>query len=496
MIRVVLGLFLIFFPAQPATAAWRMAESAHFRVYAEMSAADLKRRVELLEDYRNLLGRFTTAQVDEGAPKLDIYIVDDIGSTVPFGKIRPNVAGFYSANDSGIAAFATKGDFGQKSLLHEYTHHHMFAATGQSYPAWYVEGFAEYFMTASFYPTRVDFGSFDPGRAYALSLPWLNWDRVIGRDYHRMSSDDTSMFYAQSWLLTHYMFRAPGMNEKLTAYLQAVAGGNDPLAAFKAQVLPETKELNGVLRAYVSKLTYSRLTRKPPVPASVTVRDLPASASDVLMLYAWLDNRGRQAIDDKVALARVQAATARYPGDALAGRTLAMAELYWGDKAKAGTLLDGLLVAAPDDAELLRLKAQTLLAVDEKANRSAARRLLVRAAKAAPTDWRAMHVYVHTSDITHGAVDDNLFNVVQRMWELAPQVSGIVIDMATVLVRKGRLADAGKVLEPVAFEPHGDQYAAFARSLREAALSGDAVAYVKRLEEGPPKAEEPEAKPK
>jgi thioredoxin-like negative regulator of GroEL len=225
----------------------------------------------------------------------------------------------------------------------------------------------------------------------------------------------------------------------------------------------------------------------------VTVRDLPASAGDVIMLYAWLDNRGGEAPDPKEALARVRGAIARHQGDVLAIRTLALAEMYWGDKARANSLLDGLLAASPGDSDLLRLKAEALLAADARANRGEARRLLVRAAKAAPADWRALHLYVHTSDIERGPVDDNLFNVVQRMWELAPQASGIVIDMATVLVRKGRMADAAKVLEPVAFAPHGDGYAALARSLREAALAGDAAAFVKRLEDGPPKMEEPEA---
>lgn len=461
-----------------------------------MSADMLRRRVELLEDYRNLLGRFTTAKVDDSAPKLDIFIVDNIASAVPFGKVGPDVAGFYNAGDRGIAAYATKGEFGQKVLLHEYAHHHMFASTGQSYPAWYVEGFAEYFMTASFYPTRVDFGLFDAGRAYALSQPWLNWDRVIGQDSSKLKGEATQMFYAQSMLLAHYLFRAPGMGEKLNAYLQAVARGTESLAAFKAHVLPETKTLNGVLRAYLAKQTFSRLTRKAPEPAVVTVRDLPASAGDVIMLHAWLDYRGGAATDGKAALARVQSATARYQGDALAIRTLALAEQYWGDKAKALGLINGLLTAAPDDADLLRLKAEILLASDAQANRSEARRLLVRAVKAAPSDWRAMHSYIHTNDIAHGEVNDTLFNVVQATWGLAPQVSGITIDMATVLVRKGRMADAAKVLEPVAFAPHGEAYAGFARLLRDAALAGDAAGFVKRLDDGPPRQEavEPEAK--
>ena len=70
--RTLLFLLIGLVVASPGAAAWRVAESAHFRVYADMSATDLRRRAELLEDYRTLLGKFTTAQVDEAAPKLDI----------------------------------------------------------------------------------------------------------------------------------------------------------------------------------------------------------------------------------------------------------------------------------------------------------------------------------------------------------------------------------------------------------------------------------------
>ena len=472
----------------PSEAAWRVAESAHFRVYGEMSVDDLRKRVELLEDYRGLLGMFTNAKVADDAPKLTIYLVNVIATAVPFGTISDSTAGFYNAGDRGIAAYAEKGDFGQKALLHEYAHHYMFASTGRIYPAWYVEGFAEYFMTATLQPKRVEFGLFDNGRASSLQEPlWLPWEQVLGRNYARMGSEDRYKFYAQSWLLTHYLFRMPGMREKLAAHLAAIAKGSDPLSAFTAHVEPDLKALSRKLRAYTAgrNFTFSRLERAPPVPAPVTVRDLPASADDVLMYYAWLDNRGG-AKDPAAALARIKAATARHPGDALAQRTLAMAELYLGDAGKALPLIDGLLAAAPEDADLLRLKAEALLEMNRDINRGDARRLLVRAVKADPADWRSMHVYLHTHDIINNAVPDSLFDVVQVMWQLAPQASGIVIDMANVLVRKGRLADAARVLEPVAFTPHGSSASGFARQLRDAALSGDAAAYVKLWQAGLP----------
>lgn len=180
--RLLLALFLSVI-ALPARAAWRVAESAHFRVFGEMSENRLRDQVQLLEDYRNLLGMFTNANVADGGPRLDVYLVERFGQAVPFGKAGDRTAGVYIAGANGIAAFAEVGDAGQHTLLHEYAHHHMFAGTGLSYPAWYVEGFAEYFSTATFRPKEVEFGLASAGRAYALQLqPWLPWEQLITVD--------------------------------------------------------------------------------------------------------------------------------------------------------------------------------------------------------------------------------------------------------------------------------------------------------------------------
>ena len=78
------------------------------------------------------------------------------------------------------------------------------------------------------------------------------------------------------------------------------------------------------------------------------------------------------------------------------------------------------------------------------------------------------------------------------MWGLAPQASGIVIDMATALMRRNRAAEAARVLEPVAFAPHGGGQTALAQRLRDAALANDAAAYARWLREGPPREAPPE----
>lgn len=55
------------------------------------------------------------------------------------------------------------------------------------------------------------------------------------------------------------------------------------------------------------------------------------------------------------------------------------------------------------------------------------------------------------------------------------------------------MAEAAKVLEPVAFAPHQDRMTSLAGPLRTIAVAGDVAAFVERLDDGPPKPEEPKA---
>ncbi len=482
---------LMLFVPLPVAAEWHVAESAHFRIFGNMPAEMLRARANLLEDYRDMLGTFTTAQPVEGQPRLDIYLVDDIQQAVPFGRIDSNIAGFYSASQSGIVAFATTGGFGQTTLLHEYAHHHMFSTGAAVYPAWFVEGFAEYFSTARFRPDRIEFGLADNGRALNLAYTpvWTPFAKIVDPDYRYRTAEQAAMFYAQSWLLTHYMFRAPGMAARHRAYLEAVAAGEPALTAFTRLVEPAPAKFDRLLRTYLrASATYSQFRRPPRAPAAVSVRPLGRSARRLLLLVAAMEHDG--AVKDRgAALAQVRAAAAAFPGDDLAERTLAQAELTFGEPGAAIARLDTLLGASPDDPTLLRWKAEALQALPnsaDAANRSTIRRLLARAFKADPADWRTMHDYLHSFDLEHAPLRDGEFLVLQRAYQLAPQVDGLAIDMAAALMQRGDSAGAAKALSSVAFSPHESGFTRLARALRQRAEAKDTQGFVTILDRGPP----------
>jgi len=188
IVRFISALGLVLLAAPGLAAQWHMAETEHFRVYSKGPTEVLERQTAVLEDYRALLDALTTRPANPSEPKLDIFLLDGIGQARPFGTMSRGIAGFYSPTSGRIAAYAiTDDDASEQYLLHEYAHHYMLATPGNvAYPSWYVEGFAEYFMTAQFSPGQIQVGKANVGRGEWLAYSeWMPIDRVITGKFKR-----------------------------------------------------------------------------------------------------------------------------------------------------------------------------------------------------------------------------------------------------------------------------------------------------------------------
>lgn len=475
---LLLGLLL----AQPALATWRVAETAHFRIYSEASEKKLREDAAVLEDYHRLLLMLTGRKWPEDAPKLDIYKLSGRGQMVMLSpRIGPNVQGFYRPTDAGIVAVSLQGSSGgqqfitgQEILLHEYAHHFMLQNASGALPAWYVEGFAEYMMTADFKPDRVDFGGANLGRAYALQLEsWLPLEQVLVRP----PKVNQQAFYAQSWLLTHYLFRMEGMKEPLRDYLKRVTGGEESVAAFKAAISDDLPGFQRKLRAYADgkNMTFSKMTRKAPAAAEIRVTTLPAAADDMLLPLVAMQ-LPQKAETDAANFARLKKAAAKLPDDPWAARALAVAEAISGDRSAAAAQLDALLLTLPDDPLLLRWRAHLYRADKSGADIQdvrAARRLLARAFKVAPNDWQVLSAYARTFMAQGGALPPAVLDVLVRAHVLAPQAPGLAIQTGMALARAGEYAGAYNAIAPLAFSPHARDASQPLRALLEALANGE-----------------------
>jgi len=484
MARLLVALILALLIASPVRAEWRRAESANFILFSTESEARLRERVQLLEDFDRLLRTITSVNEPPTPNRLHVYIVDGPTALRTTRPIERGFAGYYIATPDGIAAFldgrAQAG--GNELLFHEYAHHFMRQYAPNAYPAWYSEGFAEYFATVRLRPRQIDFGDFSQGRIYSITQgEWLPAERVLFGQPNGLRREQMAAYYAQSWLITHYFYSTPERQTTLRRFLAAARQG-EPQAALLTATGFTPDAFQDELRRYIrgGQIRFRRMTREPPAPAPVTVTTLPRSANELMLYEASL----RIGITDEQQAGHLQgirAAAARYPDDPFAMRVLAHAELRHGDGAVADRLLDRLIGGAPNDVELLYLKGlRHLLAAEHgtewERDARIARDWFGRAHRADANHWQTLFRYSLSMRGQRSYVSENTSNILLLANQLAPQVAAITMNAAQLLLERRDFAQAEALLRPLAADPHNPELARAATEMRNRAVAGMAPA--------------------
>ncbi len=482
LISRMLLLLLIVWPVS-AQAAWRRAESNHFVVYSEESEARMRIRIGQLEDFHNLLVLLTDASTEDSPNKLHIYVVGNRRELTTIRQMGRNVAGFYSAGVESVFAVVDNSVEGSRSneiLFHEYAHHFMMQYLTGSYPAWYVEGFAEFLMTAKLESDRIDIGQFSQGRVYsAAEGPWLPIERIVSAGPRGLDSEGGAAYYAQAWLMTHYFFSTPERQAALRRYLTPVRGETQVQALVRATGMP-IEQFTRELRRYIGRgsITYRRMARSGAAAVGpVQVTTLTAAADDVLLLDAAV--RGGLGDEEAPALLQqIRTAAARHPQDALARRTLARAEIFHGDRAAALRLLEPLHTELPNDAELMYLRGRLHLENADKdgdeAQIALARAWFSRAHRADPNQFQSLYRFAQSYRHEPGLPSENTANALLLAQQLAPQVIEIRLNAAAMQIARGEVDYAAALLRPVLTDPHRPELAAEAQRLIDAARAGEA----------------------
>lgn len=463
---------------QAALADWRRAESAHFVVYSNGSERNLRDYTARLERFDALLRRVnnTTASAD-GLRKLPVYLVADGRELrVVQPDLPEGVDGFYRASPSDIRAVLIRGRE-DDLLLHEYAHHFMSQNWPGNYPGWFREGYAEYFATATVDARgKAMFGYPPLGRLQNLQqMRWLPLEQLLTASPMTLERQgQRAMFYAQSWLLTHYLLADAGRQQRFSAYLTDLRDGADPVTAFTARMGSTPETFTRELRAYMSRgLTYSELNI-PSLDPQMTVTTLPASADAVMLIDLNIKEASADEADAAL-LAQARAAAARYPGDPMALTTLARAEIKWGDATAADAALTQVLEAEPANVEALLLAAERRIDAAEQATDDTqmitrfaeAQRLLGRAFAADSTDYRVLAHLAQIRQVSPDYPNANDLETWRMVVDHAPQVLNLRGEAAQAMIAAGKDDEAETYLLPIANDPHGSGFADWARGLIE-----------------------------
>lgn len=482
-----LGLCLIAAP-QAAQARWLKAETERFAVYSDGGEAELRTFATKLATFDRIL-RFRHG-VDERSSerKLAVYLVrgpQQLQRIAP--RIGYGVYGFYRATPRGIVAVAIRDDrgFGADDVLfHEYTHHFMLEYFPVAYPAWLIEGYAEYFSTMQVTPEGVEIGRYNNLRAGLLKqVNWIFLGDLLTRPPSDFRGEKIDAYYGQSWLLTHYMMMDDTRVRQLDTAVRAMAEGKPAVAALEAATGKRVGVLNEELRQYFrGKLLYRRMKNPLFDEAPMTVVELPPSADQFLL--EWVSLSGPMTNNDGRALLRTVSSRAKgFQDDQLADLTTARAELRFGDLDDAEAILARRLKNHPKEAESLWLMGEVQLARGDRDKSrqaefyKAARPYLAQAFAADGSDFRVLYSYARSRSLEAGYPDENTLNSILLALQLAPSVDALRLAAGEGLLERAQKAEAIAVLTPLANSPHSA-----ARRARAAALIAAAKGQLTRPE--------------
>lgn len=460
-----------------AHAKWLRAETRNFVIYSDGSDKELRRFSSHLERF-DATTRWAFGVPESDNPnKLTVYFLASQDAVAKLaGDKQGMIAGFYSPRLDGTFAVSNRSKAddmwdlsGMTVLFHEYAHHFIFRHFSYAYPAWYVEGFAEYLSTATF----ADNGSWTLGkpayhRAYSLlATEKVPIERLMFGNTSDLKSAQVGSFYGRSWLLVHMLSMKPEYKGKLKTYF-ALIGAGKPAREAAIEAFGDLALLDKSLDAYLGqKLRYIGSDKPIAADTNVTVTELNEAAG---RLIAFRLARLKGNLDQK-SLAELQSLAEANPDLAEAWYELAMSRRQLGrdeedkDKRKAAEMASEVAIdkALAIDAKHVRanvLKASILFerldeAGDENpAHWSNARQYLLTANTYAADDPLVLVEWYDSFAAQGRKPSKTAREGLARAFQLAPEVTDVRIKYAFDLADQGQYDDAIKLVEFLAQHPH------------------------------------------
>ncbi len=254
-----MGFALLLLLAAPA--AWVEVRSAHFRVVSDAGADEALRVAAELEKIRSVYQTVVGPDVEASDPILVFATADAEG----FEALLPakwqkqggrRWAGLFLEAPSGytlLLRLDLRGDLRFRTVYHEYFHYLTRRTIGRL-PPWLNEGLADYWATIDIRDEEILVGRPDYDYLALLKrkapLP-LEALFAAGNDSPHYRREETmTLFYAQSWALTHFLQSDERRRRELTAYVSRLGGGADALQAAR-ETFGDLEKLGEDLRKYV-----------------------------------------------------------------------------------------------------------------------------------------------------------------------------------------------------------------------------------------------------
>lgn len=275
-------------PALPkAKEKWICQEGNLFTLY---SAAPARQASEIslgLEQYHAVLTSFSAGKALPSPVPTFIFVFRDERGLAPYQSFpAEQTTGsdgyFLQREDAQYIAVSAREEV-TRTIYHEYAHA-IFATAWPGAPLWLQEGLAEYFSTFRTDADVILIG--EPLKEHARTLrttPWVSCSELMQLDADASlyrDSERNAIFYAQSWILTHFLFHGlrDGGAAAIDRYITLLGTGESNANAFRGAFHISLTALDEAIKAYAGRETLGS-TRVAPrelrVDASHPFRPVP-----------------------------------------------------------------------------------------------------------------------------------------------------------------------------------------------------------------------------
>ncbi|WP_017931206.1 tetratricopeptide repeat protein [Robiginitomaculum antarcticum] len=277
-----------------AQAGWVEVRSENFVLRGDLNERDAISLVQDLEGFRyNVLSLYGVTPRPEVVP-VPVYTIRD-KKTMRSVVGTDNLGGVYNTDLRGpIFLLSSQRGFGRGNearyiAFHEYSHHLIAAYTGLNFPRWYDEGYANFLATYEQKKGQFDVGA--PKQAYGPVLAfkrryWVPMNIMLSSvrgypfsftDGGQSAANGRSLFYAQSWLMAHYIITTDGMSPKFAAYIEALNRGEDGIEAFEKHMGMTVDQFDEIIYRYYKSNRFQKVsytTDFQPDDVKLTVRKM------------------------------------------------------------------------------------------------------------------------------------------------------------------------------------------------------------------------------
>jgi Tfp pilus assembly protein PilF len=297
---------------------WVEVRTPHFVVLTDSNEKQGRHVATQFERMRALFHMLMPAAADSPGSPIVVLALKDRKA---FQALEPEaylqkgaleLAGYFSrAPDKNyiLLRLDAQGDHPYATVYHEYTHYMMRNAS-EWIPLWLNEGLAEFYQNTEISDKEVRLGQPNVGdilylRQNAL-LPLTTLLKVDATSPYYHEEHKGSVFYAESWALTHYLeiTDAQKGTNHLQEYANLLAKKVDPMVAAQ-QALGDLKQLQKALDGYVSQAAFMEFKMNKAVTveeAAFQVQAIPTTDADAIradvLVYTQRTHDAQTLIDE------------------------------------------------------------------------------------------------------------------------------------------------------------------------------------------------------